>query len=244
MDERFGQKYISLEDRHWWHVSRRDMILKLVAGLPREARILDIGCSGGALMAALAVQGFKNVIGIDINTEAVGRCGRRGLSRSVVMDAQTLGFGDERFDLVISSDVLEHMPDPGRALEAWRRVLKAGGRLIVFVPAYPFLWSAHDVVNHHYKRYDRRDLTAVLRQTGFQVSRCSGWNLALFIPAAALAFFRGKTPGVQRSAGGGFLHAAPWGVNVLLTGLLCAENFLLRRRDAPAGISLFVVAHK
>lgn len=244
MDQAYEQKYLTLEDRHWWHASRRDMVLRLVEDRPRGTRILDVGCSGGAMMAALAGRGFTSVAGVDINADAVARCAGKGLGDVSVMDAQDLRFDAGAFDLLLASDVLEHVPDPDRALQSWRRALKPGGRLIVFVPAHAFLWSDHDVINHHQKRYEKKDLLAILRRNGFEVERCSGWDVVLLLPAAVMAFFRrGRTP-----AGGsdkaGWLHAAPGWLNRLLTAWLCAENAWLQARNVPTGISYFAVARK
>ena len=247
MQEDFAVKYLALEDHHWWFVGRRNMVLRLVDGLPRAGRILDVGCSGGALLERLGGQGFREVAGVDISPGAIEVCRKKGLAGAGVMDAQDLTFAEASFDVVVASDILEHVSDPRRALQSWGRVLKPGGVLIVFVPAYAFLWSDHDVINDHQKRYEKRDLVDIVEQSGFKVTRCSGWNVALLLPALLAAWRRRRHPAVPSGGSGdraGRLHALPGPLNGLLACLSLAENVVLQRLNFPAGISFFVVARK
>ncbi len=238
MEEGFESKHHLLEETHWWFVARRDMIMRLLRDESKESRILDIGCSAGAMLRQLERAGFVNAWGIDTSEKAVESCRAKGQKNVSLMDGASMAFGDSEFDLLIASDVLEHIADDRMALSEWRRVLKTGGRLLVFVPAFPFLWSGHDEANRHYRRYGRRELVSKLQDAGFSIERSTYWNAATFLPvlAARLSrrFLRLKDDD---------LHGQPL-LNGPLTGLLCFENAIAERVHIPVGVSIMSLAVK
>jgi len=250
MDLTYEAKYHQLEEQHWWFASRRDAVYDLIRQLklPTTAAILEIGCSGGPLMQRLRQQGYADVTGIDVSEPAIELARARGVPHVSVMDGANLEFTDARFDLVIASDVLEHIEDEGRALREWTRVLRAGGQLLVFVPAHTYLWSEHDVVNHHFRRYSRAGLLAAMRGAGLRPQRSSFWNTALYFPTAALRLGRrllagGKAPtGAAGSTGD--LHQFAGPLNSLLLNWVRLENTVLRHVNLPVGVSVFALAQK
>ena len=250
MDLTYEAKYHQLEEEHWWFASRRDAVYDLIQRLelPATAAILEIGCSGGPLMQRLRAAGYADLTGIDVSGPAIELAQARGVSHVSVMDGAALAFADARFDLVIASDVLEHIEDEGRALREWTRVLKPGGQLLVFVPAHAHLWSEHDVVNHHFRRYSRQDLTAAIQRAGLAVGRSSFWNAAMYFPTAALRLGRrlvsGPVAAVQKPGATGDLHHFAGPANALLLGWVKLENRLLRHLNLPLGVSMFALAHK
>jgi SAM-dependent methyltransferase len=152
-------------------------------------------------MLALREAGYVNVRGIDISEPAVAlaRCRgvervEAGVERVEAMDGAALTFADESFDVVLASDVLEHIEDEGEALQSWRRVLKPWGRLIVFVPAFNPLRSEHDIPNEHFRRYTAQRLVAALWQQGFMTERAAYWNIALLAPVAVARLLRAGAP--------------------------------------------------
>ena len=250
MDLSYEAKYHQLEEQHWWFASRRDAVYDLVHGLKLlpQATILEIGCSGGPLMQRLRAAGYANVTGIDVSGPAIELAQARGVPHVAVMDGAALEFADARFDLVIASDVLEHIEDEARALREWARVLRPGGWLLVFVPAHAYLWSEHDVVNHHFRRYSRRGLVGALERAGLHVRRSSFWNAAMYLPTAALRL--GKrlvqgpaSPEIKPGATGDLYHF-PGPANHLLLAWVKGENRLLRRLNLPLGVSVFALAEK
>lgn len=246
MEIDYERTYHRFESDHWWFVARRQIVRDLVVQQTqgRDGQILELGCSGGQLMQELRGLGYTRITGIDISADAVSLCRNAGLDARL-MDAQTLAFDDESFDVLTASDVLEHLQDERRALQEWRRVLKPGGLLIIFVPAFMFLWTEHDEANKHYRRYTARQLVGSLQANGFRVERSSYWNVTLFPPVAAIRLGRRLMPKPARSSGQGDLHPAPKAVNVLLVRLLKFENSLLRMgMNSPFGISTFAVARK
>ena len=250
MDLTYEAKYHQLEEQHWWFASRRDAVYDLIASLnlPPTAAILEIGCSGGPLMQRLRAAGYSDVTGIDISGPAIELAQARGVLNASLMDGAALEFTAGRFDIVIASDVLEHIENEAQALREWTRVLKPGGQLLVFVPAHAYLWSTHDVVNHHFRRYSRRGLVAALERAGLRPQRSSFWNAAMYLPTAALRLGRrllsGPASPEKKPGDTGDLRHFTGPVNRLLLQWVRAENFLLRHVDLPLGVSVFALAQK
>lgn len=241
MEQQFEDHYHNIESSHWWFVSRRQAVHDLVveARLDCDARILEIGCSGGLLMEQFQREGFTRVEGIDISQEGIDLCREKNLSAQV-MDAQKLDFPDASFDFLTASDVLEHLADEGEALREWRRVLKPGGILLVFVPAFMFLWTSHDVANKHYRRYRAPELNRRMQAAGFTILRSSYWNALLFPPIALVRAFKKLITGGRIPAGGGHgdFFVPPKVLNRTLLGLVSLENSLLRMGvNWPVGVS-------
>ncbi|WP_019946985.1 class I SAM-dependent methyltransferase [Hymenobacter aerophilus] len=248
MDLMYEGKYHQLEEQHWWFASRRDVVYDLIKSLQLAptAAILEIGCSGGPLMQRLRATGYSDVTGIDVSESAIAMAHQRGVPNASVMDGAALTFADSRFDLVIASDVLEHIENEATALHEWNRVLKPNGQLIVFVPAHAYLWSHHDVVNHHFRRYSRAGLVAALERSDFRVNRSSFWNSALYFPTAALRLGRRLLASATTitQPPNGDLHHFKGPTNSLLLHWVKFENRLLRHLNLPIGVSVFALARK
>ena len=116
----------------------------------------------------------------------------------VVGRLEALPFPEHSFDLITCLDVIEHTPHDRPALAELLRVCRPGGFMLVTVPAYPGLWSAHDEANHHYRRYSRRSLREAVVAAGWRLTRMSSFNSLLLAPAAAVRLAqrrRGATNG-------------------------------------------------
>lgn len=246
MEKAYEDQYHRVESDHWWFLGRRQIVRALVLGNrpDRRCRILEMGCSGGQLIRQLQGDGYREVAGIDISPDAIALCRRAGLEAQV-MDAQQLSLPEASFDVITASDVLEHLADEQKALQEWGRVLRPGGLLVVFVPAFMFLWTAHDEANRHYRRYRRGGLCAALQAGGFVVERSAYWNAFLFPPIAAIRVLRKLLPKGRPSSGAGDLFKPPAAVNALLTHLLLAENRLMCAGvNWPFGVSVMALARK
>ncbi len=243
MDKGYEEKYHSMEQDHWWYTSRRLTILGMINDLPKNTRILDIGCSGGVLMQALMSEGFTDVTGIDFSAEAIEQCKAKGLKNVHVMDAHYPDFKDEEFDLIIASDCLEHLENDNIALGNWNRILRKGGTGLIFVPAFMSLWSEHDVINHHFRRYTRDELQQKAKTAGFAVTKASYWNFAMYFPTWLYRKMRNMTKSAKEQPEDHMDKFNPL-VNSVLKGWMKAENMLFGSTGFPLGVSVMVAVKK
>ncbi len=243
MNKDYELKYHRIEENYWWFVAHRDMFLRYLVKfkINRNSKILDIGCSGGHLIKLLQENGYKNTCGIDISERAINLCKRKGIKNVFVMDSAATNFDDRAFDIIIAADVLEHIKDGAKALAEWNRIMKPGGRIILSVPAFDFLWSRHDELNKHYRRYNKPDLADALEKSKFKVIRASYWNFSLFFPAAAFACLRRicRTKPINDN-----LYDFGPIANKLLLLLLRSENLIMEYLGFPFGTSIFALAVK
>jgi len=238
MDVEYERKYHDFERKNFWVKARRQIILHYLKGQKKEP-ILDVGCCAGATMEALRARGFSKIYGIDISKSAIQACRRLKLNASL-QSAEKTNFADDFFGAVIASDVLEHTSSDIRTMGEWHRILKPGGRLLLFVPAFMHLWSASDDINHHRKRYRLPELAKLAKRHGFIVKETSYWNFTLYMPH----FFATKVKNllnVQTPS----LHAVNPFFNSLLYGLFSLENACIALGiKFPFGVSCFALLEK
>jgi ubiquinone/menaquinone biosynthesis C-methylase UbiE len=155
----------AIEADHWWFVGRRLLFADVIRGLglARDAEILDVGTGTGANLRLLRNLGFVRITGVDQSSDAIRFCGEKGLGAVQLGDIAALQLPDRRFELVLATDVIEHVDDDLAALRELRRVLKPGGYLLLTVPAFHLLWGLQDDVSHHKRRYRLHKLLKMLR---------------------------------------------------------------------------------
>jgi SAM-dependent methyltransferase len=173
-----------IEADHWWFVGRRFLFSDLIKGfgLPRDAQILDVGTGTGANLRLLRGLGFAQITGVDQSPEAIRFCAEKGLGVVRLGDIHALQLPDQRFDLVLATDVIEHVDDDLAALRELRRVLKPGGYLLLTVPAFHLLWGLQDDVSHHRRRYRLKRLLKTLRVAELSIRQQFYFNYLLFLP--------------------------------------------------------------
>jgi SAM-dependent methyltransferase len=244
VDDELERWTFDAEERHWWYRGRRRVLGAVLDGLalPAGTRILDAGCGSGRNMADLALRG--TVTGVELASSSLEVARARGLGevRAGSLE-EPLPFADASFDLAVALDVLEHLSDDALAWDELARVVAPGGRLVVTVPQYAWLWGEHDVVSHHHRRYTRDVLTARARRAGWHAERLTAFNSAL-LPAIAAARLVQRMRRSARPADD--LARTPQGVvNGALERVLAAEAAWIRRgRDLPAGVSLLAVLRR
>jgi SAM-dependent methyltransferase len=232
---------LSNDEDHWWYRGRRRVLRAQLDRLPLapDARLLDAGCGSGRTLDELARYG--RVSGVDLSPEAVGAARRRGHEDVQVAQVEDLPFDDATFDAVTCLDVVEHTPDDRATLAELRRVTRPGGLLLVTVPAYQGLWSWHDEVNLHFRRYDRSSLRAAARGAGWDVVADTHFNSVLLGPAAAVRLAQRRRPGHGQSD----LALTPPRLNDVLELPLKLESRLVARGTRlPAGLSLLMVLRR
>ncbi len=176
MDEQEIRKSAALEDRHWWYAERRALIRRLVSHLT-PGRAVDVGCGGGGNTQVLRDLGWS-VTGLEHSPVAAQIAHQRGLP-VVRGDARHLPFHDESMDLVMSTDLWEHVDDHEAVAHETNRVLRPGGRALVAVPCSMKLWSGHDLVLGHVRRYEKSELVALMDGAGLEVRDVMSWNVLL-----------------------------------------------------------------
>ncbi len=240
MDRDYELQTHRAEDRHWWYRGRRTVLSRAIArlDLPRPARVLDAGCGSGRNMVELARLGA--VTGVELSRTSVSLARARQVGDVVEGSVLDMPFESASFDLAASLDVIEHLDEDLEALRELRRVVAPGGFLLVTVPAYEWLWSGHDEINHHHRRYTRRSLQRVAEQAGWRQTRTSYFN-SLLLPVAILlrALDRLSTKTTESSLD---LWVPPEPLNWLLERPLALEAVMVGRGGRiPAGLSLLSV---
>jgi SAM-dependent methyltransferase len=229
-----------VEERHWWYRGRRVVLEGVIARLklPARARILDAGCGSGRNMVELAHHG--EVTGVELSPTSVSLARARKVGEVIEGSLMEMPLTADSFDLAVCLDVIEHLEDDRGALRELRRVVAPGGTLLVTVPAYQWLWSGHDEINHHHRRYNRRTLLAAAREAGWQCTRTTYFNSLLLPAAIALRALDKLHAKATESSLDLWVPPAP--VNWLLQQPLDLEAAAIARGGhIPAGLSLLAV---
>lgn len=234
------QAMLEMDENHWWYRGRRLIIASELGrlALPPAAVLLDAGCGSGRTLEQLAPLG--EVHGIELDPAAAAVAQARAVGEVRIGRLEELPWETDTFDLITCLDVIEHTPDDRFTLSELRRVCKLGGRLLLTVPAYQVLWSIHDEVNHHHRRYSRRTLRSASLQSGWEVERMTSFNSLLLAPAAAVRIAqRRRRPRPDYTPE---LKLGPAWLNGALERPLRTEaRWLARGRGLPAGLSLLAV---
>jgi len=229
-----------IEEEHWWFSARRDILRAVLdRHLPQasERTLLELGCGNGGNLPLLARYG--KLFAVETDNDARGRAAARGIAK-VEPGAlpHALPFTELQFDLVAALDVLEHVADEHAALAAMRAKLKRGGFLLLTVPAFAWLWSRHDEVSYHQRRYTKGGLIKLVKETGFEVAHSTYFNTLLF--PLALAHIKLFTRFAADAHHG--LRIPPRPLNALLRTIFSAERYLVPRLILPFGVSVLLCA--
>lgn len=205
MKDSYFKEYYHLERRHWWFQVRNKIIEERIEQLlttKDKLKILNVGVATGATSEMLSR--FGEVISVEYDQacyEFTKEYFKMPLLQGSILE---LPFGNEEFDLVCAFDVIEHVEDDQKAVSEMKRVCKSTGYVCVTVPAYQWMWSHHDVINHHFRRYTMRSLRKVFDLTGQgNLVRNTYFNTFLFPAIAGFRLLSGLIPQrfVRRGAG-------------------------------------------
>jgi SAM-dependent methyltransferase len=229
--------YHDLYARHWWWRAREEIILARLAHLAPPGgfgRILDVGCGDGLLLERLRAFGAPE--GVEADASLVTDAGRRRGRIHVGPFDETFRPGTA-FGLVLMLDVVEHFADDVAALRRARELLARGGVVLVTVPAFQALWTSHDVVNRHFRRYTRRSFGDAAARAGLRVDDARylfQWMCPLKL---AVRLKERLSPGPVELPG-----VPPPPVNRALLALSRVERRTYGRLPLPFGSSLLLVA--
>lgn len=233
MDPSYVERYRRLHRHHWWWRTREGEILEILAELrPPEGfgQILDVGCGDGLLFPAL--EAFGEPQGVELDPEAVSEAERRK-GRIRIGPFDTTFRPRERFGLVLMLDVLEHLDRDVEALSHAASLLAEGGRILVTVPAYPWLWTAHDEWNHHRRRYSRESLHRAVREAGLDLVS-DAYFFHWLVPLKLLVRLKEALVGPSSQPP----SVPPVPINRLALTITRIENRLFHRHRLPFGTSL------
>jgi SAM-dependent methyltransferase len=242
MEKAYARKLAQLEKFRWWNVARRRIIVHVLKTFYGAASgdILEIGCGAGANFEALS--DFGQLFAVEPDAELLRLARKKNLAQAVEKGSlpDALPFIGRRFDVILLLDVLEHVENESSAIKAVLQRLKPGGKVLVTVPAYRFLWSEIDIDSRHFRRYRRRELLHKLQFDGFNVIYSTYFNTILFPPILAVRIFN-KILGVNDRLD---LHLPKHGINTLLTDIFATERFLMPWISFPFGVSILAMAQK
>ncbi|GAA0678270.1 SAM-dependent methyltransferase [Sphingomonas insulae] len=239
MDRIVYDRMAAHDSTHWWYRARRDILsdyLTRYANVPKGARILEIGCGTGHNLPMLAAFGDVDAIEIDPAARAIAneRLGKP-VGDAPLPDLPGVARGS--YDLVAVLDVVEHIEDDVAALKGMASLLKPGGKILVAVPAHQWLWSAHDVVNHHHRRYSKGSLVRAIAAAGLTPRKLTYFNSLLF-PLAAAARIAGRLTG--RDDSDDSPPAKP--LNALFETIFRLERHAVGRVPLTPGVSIVTLA--
>jgi SAM-dependent methyltransferase len=238
MDRAVFDRMAEHDQVHWWYVARRKILADLIrreADLPDNARILEIGCGTGHNFEMLRRFGRLDALEVDGEARALAssRLGR------AVGDAplpELAGVPDHEYDLIALLDVLEHVDRRPESLKSIAAKLAPGGKILITVPAYQWMWSAHDLAHHHKLRYSKKGLRRDAEAAGLKVRKIGFFNSLLF-PIAAAVRILGKLRGKTSSDD----DLPPRPLNATFGKIFGLERHLIGRVPFPAGVSLFAL---
>jgi 2-polyprenyl-3-methyl-5-hydroxy-6-metoxy-1,4-benzoquinol methylase len=246
MQECYSGIYTDLWRRHWWWRVRHELVMRTVGQLlqkddttPSARNIFDIGCAGGVSFDNLSLYG--EVYGLEPSPTLVNAC-PQWRERIELSDFGPNYSPSRQYDLVLMLDVLEHIEDDAAALGSLRHLLKPGGQAILTVPALQSLWSVHDVINLHYRRYDHGGLKHLIEDSGFTVRDLRYF----FLWPLGLMYVRKLLLGTTQQPGKSYTVTVPSPlINTLFASLSRAEQRLMRLGVRwPIGGSLLAVVER
>jgi len=184
--------------------------------------------------------GFQQVTGLDMSVDAIAFCQSKGLGRVERGDICSMPFANESFDLVLATDIVEHVDDDRQALREIARVLRPGGTVLLTVPAFNLLWGLQDRVAQHRRRYRLAPLAKQMEDAGLRIKRAYYFNFLLFVPillARRLIDALGVTLQSEGQVNTRFL-------NRILSGIFTMDIWSAPRLRPPFGVSILMLAGK
>jgi SAM-dependent methyltransferase len=268
VDEALYRLHAQREETYWWWVGKNRIILSLierfgsrVSGFgsrvktveshtrnpnpeTRTPTALDIGCGAGGVLARLSQPPFNfDAVGVDMSPIARELCAKRGLRALDGSLPDKLPFTEpESFDVIVMSEVIEHVQEDRASVVAAARLLRKGGIMVCTVPAHMWLWSSHDEFNLHKRRYTRAQFGALFEGLGLEKLVLSEYQAAaLPLVAGARWMERVRKRVTGRAPTEPTVRSLPRPVNWMLTGVFEMEKHWLPRGRLPWGTSVIGV---
>ncbi|HME87522.1 MAG TPA: class I SAM-dependent methyltransferase [Candidatus Nanoarchaeia archaeon] len=233
MQEKYEEEYVKQEKKNAWFVERKNLVYSLLKNVRKDASILEIGCGSGYILDHLQKNGFKKVSGVDSSKGFLKYYKNISKSTKLVVKKNA-------YDVILLLDVIEHVKKEDEILRKIQTMLKSQGTLLISAPAYQFLWSHHDELNQHYRRYTKGMLRKALARNNFSIERMTYWNSIMLLPI----FIIKKLQNIRKSKASNMETMPTWS-NGIYKLLLKIENTVVRTGiNLPFGVSVFAIAKK
>jgi ubiquinone/menaquinone biosynthesis C-methylase UbiE len=248
MNKDYYAVYYQMERSHWWFKVREKILISQIkryiapkANLP--LKILNVGVATGRTTEFLTQ--FGEVISLEYDLECCQFL-REKLQMEVVQGSVLdLPFADNQFDLVCAFDVIEHVEDDKRAVEELYRVCKPESHIFLTVPAFMELWSSHDIVNQHYRRYRLPEVKGLFSRLKGKIIFNSYFNSILFPPIYIYRKLASIFKSLQSTPSSDFENVAQsFFMSRILHSLFSMEVQLLKKISFSFGVSLGYIYKK
>jgi len=241
MDTKLYQSMAYDQDRHWWFMARRKIISSVIdtIGLPKNSRILEIGCGPGGNLRMLKQYGLVEAI----EKDKFSREYARRLTGIIVQEGSLPDDVDKlenKFDLICLFDVLEHIEQDIQALTAIRTLLRNSGTLLITVPAHQWLYGPHDMTHHHFRRYSQKDVAKKSTEARFSIRKIGYFNFLLF-PLFLIFRIIDKISSKPELIGNNIPSSL---INTILYGIFSIEKYMLNFIALPFGASIIAILEK
>jgi SAM-dependent methyltransferase len=231
-----------LEGQHWWFTARRKILKSVISQFaPKKAqlRLMEAGCGTGGNLKMLSSFGKLDAFELDDEARVIAK-GKLLMDIKSGMLPDHIPYQPGSFDVVVAFDVIEHVEHDVESLASLGKQLAPGGRLVMTVPAMPWLWSKHDETHHHYRRYTKASLNEALVRAGLKPVRISYFNTLLFPMIAGIRLLR-QALSIKETADDKMPSPA---VNSVLKSIFGFESNWVGRVSIPVGVSLLAVAQR
>lgn len=244
MDTRQYHEIAELDGtKNWWYVSRRALVESILSRYVASSvdTALDLGCGTGA-HAGILTSRARHVTGLDPSEAALEHARDKGYASLIVSGAEAMPLPDASIDLVLATDVLEHVDDM-QSVKEIVRILRPGGHIVATVPAWMSLWHGNDDHSHHKRRYSRAQFTSLFENNGYTVKYIRYWNRLFFLPVWITArLYRADRARLKTQRNN--LSAIPGWLGPILIWWFRFENAFCDLVPLPFGVSLLLVAEK
>jgi ubiquinone/menaquinone biosynthesis C-methylase UbiE len=248
MDKKFYQEYYTLEREGWWFKARLSILESYCKDLAvnTNIKILNVGAATGATSEMLSRYGEVTSLEYDkFCCEFLKvKTGIEAINASLT----ELPFKNNTYDLICAFDVIEHIEDHEKALDEIYRVLRPHGKYFLTVPAFQSLWSNHDVVNHHYRRYTKKKFNSLISNSNLKIDYSTYFNFWLFIPISIARFILNILPRKKKENSSGSdneIMKSSKVINAILFSIFHSEKYLLNHNvKFPFGVSIMTIGHK
>jgi len=235
------------EDKYWWFVARNQIVKKLINFYAPELKgktVLDVGCGTGGFSKIISEE--YDVICLDTSEIALEYCKKRNLKNLFLGTLDEFEPGNSKISATLFMDVIEHIDNDKAVVTRANQILEKEGYLIATVPAYQWLWSKHDIIHMHKRRYTKNNFNSLLIESGFKVIFSSYFNSFLFFPAVLKRFYDKimKNDTASNNPESEVVEPVSPFINKLFLNIFSFEKHILTKTSIPFGLSIFTIAKR